>query len=57
AAGGPLMVFYVADVDAAFARAKAVGAEIVKPVFAFPGGRRFQMKDPDGYEIAAWSEK
>ena len=54
--GGPLIVFSVPDVDATFGKAKAAGAEIVKPIFSFPGGRRFQMKDPDGYEIAVWSD-
>jgi predicted enzyme related to lactoylglutathione lyase len=53
--GGPLIVFSVPDIDATFGKAKAAGAEIVKPIFTFPGGRRFQMKDPDGYEIAVWS--
>ena len=55
--GGPLIVFSVPDVDATFAKATAISAEIVKPVFTFPGGRRFHMRDPDGYEIAVWSEK
>lgn len=55
--GGPLMVFHVHDLEAALARAKAAGADIVKPIFSFPGGRRFQFKDPDGYEIAAWAQE
>ena len=55
--GGPLLVFHVADLDATFARVKAAGAPIVKPPFAFPGGRRFHFTDPDGYEVAAWSER
>lgn len=55
--GGPLMVFHVDDLEAALAHAKAAGAEIVKPIFSFPGGRRFQFRDPDGYEIAAWTQE
>lgn len=54
--GGPLMVFHVDDLEAAFARAKTAGAPIVKAIFAFPGGRRFEFKDPDGYDIAAWKQ-
>jgi len=27
-------------------------AEIVRPIFAFPGGRRFQFVDPSGNELA-----
>ncbi len=55
--GGPLVVFYVADLDATFAKVKAAGGTIVKTPFAFPGGRRFHFTDPDGVEIAAWSDK
>ena len=55
--GGPLMVFYVADLEATVAKVKSAGGTIVKEPFAFPGGRRFQFTDPDGYEVSAWSDK
>ena len=55
--GGPLMVFHVDVLEACLARAKAKAAEIVKPIFSFPGGRRFEFKDPDGYLIAAWKQE
>jgi hypothetical protein len=55
--GGPLMVFHVDDLDATLAKARRAGGGIVKAPFSFPGGRRFQFTDPDGYEISAWSEK
>lgn len=55
--GGPLVAFYAADLDATLARVKAAGGIVVKPPFAFPGGRRFQFTDPDGTEIAVWSAK
>jgi len=55
--GGPLVVFYAADLDATLARVKAAGGIIVKPPFAFPGGRRFHFTDPDGTEVAVWSQK
>ena len=55
--GGSLMVFHVDDLEAALARAKSAGAVIVKPIFSFPGGKRFQFRDPDGYEIAAWTQE
>ena len=54
--GGPLMVFPVTDLEAALARVKAAGGTITKPIFAYPGGRRFHFRDLDGYEVAAWSE-
>jgi uncharacterized protein len=55
--GGPLMVFHVDNLEACLARATAQGAVIVKPIFAFPGGRRFEFRDPDGYLIAAWTQE
>jgi uncharacterized protein len=55
--GGPLMVFYAPDLDAALVRVTSVGGTIVKPPFTYPGGRRFHFRDPDGYEVAVWSEK
>jgi uncharacterized protein len=55
--GGPLMVFHVDDLEAALVRAEKAGAAIVKPIFAFPGGRRFEFKDSDGYDIAAWVQE
>ncbi|MER9837863.1 hypothetical protein NKJ28_23195 [Mesorhizobium sp. M0145] len=29
---------------------------IVKPIFSFPGGRRFHFVDPAGNEMAVWGE-
>ena len=33
------------------------GGKIVNPIFSFPGGRRFHFEDPDGNELAVWSDK
>ena len=55
-AGGPLMVFPVAGLESAEARVKAEGGKVTKPIFGFPGGRRFHFRDLDGYDVAAWSE-
>ena len=54
--GGPLVVLYGADLEDLQARVEAAGGKIVKPVFEFPGGRRFHFTDPDGYELAVWTE-
>ena len=37
-------------------KVKAAGGKIVKEIFSFPGGRRFQFQDPNGNELAVWSE-
>jgi uncharacterized protein len=49
----PLMAVQVADLEAAFAAIERAGAIITRPIFAYPGGRRFQFRDPDGNELAA----
>jgi uncharacterized protein len=47
-----LPVIAVDDLEAALAAVTAAGARIVRPIFAFPGGRRFQFLDPHGNELA-----
>jgi predicted enzyme related to lactoylglutathione lyase len=48
----PLPVIEVDDLEAALAAVSAAGGSIVRPIFAFPGGRRFQFLDPAGNEMA-----
>jgi predicted enzyme related to lactoylglutathione lyase len=48
----PLPVIAVDDLEAALLAVTAAGASIVRPIFAFPGGRRFQFLDPHGNELA-----
>lgn len=55
-AGGPLVIIYADDIAAAQQRLEQCGAAIVRPLFSFPGGRRFHFTDPDGYEFAVWSK-
>jgi uncharacterized protein len=55
--GGALIVIYSIDLAAAEAAVRRAGGTIVKPVFAFPGGRRFHFTDPSGNELAVWSER
>ena len=54
--GGPLVILYADDLAATQARVEAAGGRISKPIFDFPGGRRFHFLDPDGYELAVWSK-
>ncbi len=56
ASGKPLVVLYAQDLDAMAAKVTAAGGAIVRPIFAFPGGRRFHFTDPAGNELAVWSE-
>jgi predicted enzyme related to lactoylglutathione lyase len=50
------VVLYGAGLENVQARVEAAGGKIVKSVFEFPGGRRFHFTDPDGYELAVWTE-
>jgi uncharacterized protein len=49
----PLPVIEVDDLEATLAAVEAAGGTIVRPIFAFPGGRRFHFHDPSGNEVAA----
>jgi uncharacterized protein len=49
----PLPVIEVEDLEAALQAVTDAGGTIVRPIFAFPGGRRFQFLDPGGNELAA----
>jgi len=49
----PLPVIDVKDLEATLAAVTAGGAAITKPIFGFPGGRRFHFLDPSGNELAA----
>jgi len=55
-AGGPLVVFYAANLEAVQGKVIAAGGRIVKDTFDFPGGRRFHFADPAGNELAVWSD-
>ncbi len=57
ASAAPLVILKADDLEAALDAVTAAGGEIVKPIFAFPGGRRFHFREPGGNELAVWSEK
>jgi predicted enzyme related to lactoylglutathione lyase len=52
----PLVVLYAHDIEAMAAKVGAAGGVITRPIFDFPGGRRFHFTDPSGNELAVWSE-
>jgi len=56
ALSAPLPVIRVSDLERAFDAVTKAGGIIAKPIFSFPGGRRFQFIDPSGSELAVWSE-
>lgn len=54
--GAALIVFYAQDLEGTRARVIANGGTIVEDIFPFPGGRRFHFADPNGNELAVWSD-
>ncbi|URD62025.1 VOC family protein [Sphingomonas sp. KRR8] len=57
ALASPLPVIRVDDLEAAFQSVIDANGVIARPIFAFPGGRRFHFIDPGGNELAVWSTK
>lgn len=53
--GGPLVVIYSNSLETSFAAMKEAGGNLTKDIFEFPGGRRFEFKDPSGNAFACWS--
>ena len=54
--GSALIVFYSDNLEQTLSKIKAAGGSIIKPIFTFPGGRRFHFGDPNGNEYAVWSD-
>ena len=55
--GSALIVFYSADLEQTQSKIESAGGSIIKPIFPFPGGRRFHFTDPNDNEYAVWSDK
>lgn len=56
AVGKPLPVLYSDQLEATMAAVENAGGRIVRPIFEFPGGRRFHFLDPAGNELAVWGD-
>lgn len=57
ALSAPLPVIRTDDLDSAFDSVGKSGGVIAKPIFSFPGGRRFHFIDPSGNEVAVWQSE
>ena len=55
-AGSALLVFYSAHLEETLGKVQGAGGVIIRPIFSFPGGRRFHFTEPSGNEFAVWSE-
>jgi uncharacterized protein len=54
--GAALIVFYSDQLEATLAKVEKAGGSILKPIYAFPGGRRFHFTEPSGNEFAVWGK-
>lgn len=54
--GSPLIVLYSNSLEITQDKIEKAHGKIIKPIFSFPGGRRFHFSDPNGNEFAVWSE-
>ncbi|NII10157.1 VOC family protein [Oleiagrimonas sp. C23AA] len=54
--GSALIVLYSDDLEGTLGKVEAAGGQVIKPIFSFPGGRRFHFTEPGGSEWAVWSE-
>ena len=55
ALSAPLPVIRVTALEAALELVCDAGGIIARPIYSFPGGRRFHFIDPGGNELAVWS--
>mgnify|MGYP000679787114 CR=1 FL=1 len=54
--GGALLVFYSNKLEETLAKVEKAGGKVNKPIFPFPGGRRFHFTEPSGNEFAVWGD-
>ncbi len=55
--GSALIVFYSNNLKSTQTKIEKNAGLIVKPIYSFPGGRRFHFSDPNGNEFAVWSDQ
>lgn len=53
---GALIVLYHENLEIIIKKVSENNGTITKPIFSFPGGKRFHFKDPSGNELAIWSD-
>ncbi|MEM6534116.1 MAG: VOC family protein [Pseudomonadota bacterium] len=57
ASPGALVVLYASNLESKRDDILHHGGKIVQDIFSFPGGRRFHFEDPNGNQLAVWSEE
>ena len=55
--GSVMVILYSDTLEESKQKVTDAGGVLTRDIFSFPGGRRFQFTDPDGNELAVWSDK
>lgn len=56
AKNGALVILYHDDLEAIKNKVLEANGRITHDIYEFPGGKRFHFSDPEGNELAVWSE-
>jgi len=54
--GSALIVLFSHSLEDTQEKVARAGGRILKPIFPFPGGRRFHFVEPSGNEFGVWGE-
>ena len=54
--GAALPVFFSENLEESERRIVRAGGKIVREIFSFPGGRRFEFTEPSGNQLAVWGD-
>ncbi|MBL8080023.1 MAG: VOC family protein [Anaerolineales bacterium] len=54
--GAALIIVYSDQLEATLAKVEQAGGSILRPIYSFPGGRRFHFAEPSGNEFAVWGK-
>jgi len=57
ATGSVMPIIYSDNLEASLQAVVAAGGVLVKDIFSFPGGRRFEFTDPDSNKLAVWTKE
>ena len=55
--GSVLVILYALNLEEIKNKIISSGGGVLKDIFLFPGGHRFHFTDPNGNELAVWSDQ
>jgi len=55
--GSMMIILYSEKLEESKVRVEKAGGKVTRDIFSFPGGRRFEFSDPDGNNMAVWTDR